>query len=203
MPTLEQIVDKQTRAKLVHADMVAKANALETRGGVYAEWNRIYALRATMDGMDNLVTFEDYVSVNAVRLYKLLECFVASRFPDGANLNPYAQQDPGVIYVGNQPPDPQSEYSFQKIFFNNATEVTLSNYHTVYYPLFGNGPTLAVYNKFINPDTDVPYYSRDEQTGEDVTYRNGDPQDDILTITWSYGVPTSGYILISGKKPAL
>lgn len=76
-----------------------------------------------------------------------------------------------------------------KIAFVDQTVITLASYNTFYKPLYGNNPIVAIF---------TPGYTQDEQTPPVIIYQDNDITKDILSITWTYPVPTSGYVQISG-----
>lgn len=110
--------------------------------------------------------------------------------------------DPNVIIPGNTIVVVSSGTPFnqsQPIFFYNQTDLLLDNYQAVYKPLYGNQPIIVIFTK-----EDVmgqPVWTEDTATVPTITYVNNDPTKDILNISWTYAIPTSGFIQISGLKP--
>ena len=83
-----------------------------------------------------------------------------------------------------------------KLFFTTTDEnpqLVLPNYNTTYKDLYGNNPRLDVYNN-------AGQYIGDTQTPPRITYQDGDPNKDILSITWEFPLGIDGYIQISGTS---
>lgn len=77
------------------------------------------------------------------------------------------------------------------IFFN-GTVISIPNWNTVFYPTYGNFPDIRIFTIDGTRDTaTVPTYN----------YTSGDPNQPLLSIEWTYPIATSGYYIISGKKP--
>lgn len=77
-----------------------------------------------------------------------------------------------------------------KLPFTNVNPVQLLNYNIVYKRIYGNNPILQIF---------VTGFTQDEQTPPTIAYQDDDFTKDILSITWDYPVPVSGYISITGS----
>lgn len=89
-------------------------------------------------------------------------------------------------------------YNSDKLAFEttgDSPQLILANYDVLYASLYGNNPILAIYDN-------QGQYIVDEQTPPIIEYLDNDPSKKILSITWDYGVATSGYIQISGVSPS-
>ena len=94
--------------------------------------------RLNLQALQDQYNIADYTSATTTTLYDRINQFVG--IPYGATVDPNFQA-PGVkISAVNL-----SNYNSGQIFFSNASPVTISNYNTTLYQLYGNNPELAIY----------------------------------------------------------
>lgn len=78
---------------------------------------------------------------------------------------------------------------------DDTPTVIFDNYQSLYYPLYGNNPVLAMYIK-------TPDYSGEEQTPPIITFViPGDDTSGIDSIRYEFAVGTTGEFQMSGKAP--
>lgn len=157
-------------------------------GGLAVKEDFINYFRLNLQGLKYQYGQSDYFSTTTVIIYDRLVGFIG--IPAGVTVDPNYQNPNQTniqvpVLIG---------YNSDKIPFattDDAPILTLSNYNTVYKQLYGNNPIVAIYDN-------QGQYIGDEQTPPMVTYQDDDPTKDILSISWSYPIATSGYIQISG-----
>ncbi len=179
------VVDEILTAELKLANMVYTNVSALMGGSLKANWWPAIKASRGVNSVLNRYSIGDTSSAAFQSAYACLTAFVGTY--GGGAIDPNAQ-NPGVVIDVTQ----VVNFNSDKIYFNDQAPVTLANYNTTYKQLYGNNPILAIY---------VPTYTQDEATAPTITYQDDDPAKDILTITWDYPFPVSGYIQISGTAP--
>lgn len=194
--TLQEISDMVLRGQQLQSALVGDAITAEAGGTGYKKWSDIFSISTLIDCLKTKIAIQDYISAQTIKLYQNLDCFVGGKFLVGVNLDPLAQQTPGVIFVNNT--IIVNEGAYQIFPFTNLSPVDLfANYHTLIFPLFGNGAVIQIYT--LQADGS---YMPDFGTTPDIVFQDNDPTKDILSMIWDYPVPTSGYIKINGASPS-
>jgi hypothetical protein len=141
----------------------------------------------SLQGLIYQYSINDYTSSTTTALYDRINNFVG--IPAGAQVDPNAQLPNTTIIVEGGGGTAKSE----PIYFNNQTTVTITSYQNLYVAQFGNSPILQIYVS--NGDGT---YSQDTGTTPTITYVGGIIANGINTITWTYPIATSGYVIIMG-----
>jgi len=199
MPTPQQITNRILRSQLFQASLAKAFVAQEAVGNFYNYWDKSVYISELVEGLSNQYGKADYYSTTTINIYNKLGGQLGMAFIDGASLDPNAQPIGQIISV-NVPV--VIGYNQGKIPFTSteiSPAVELTDYHNQYYPLYGNNPTLGLYD---NQGT----FIGDEQTPPQITYNTpGDASTDIVSILWDLppisGVTTTGYVQISGAAP--
>jgi len=149
----------------------------------YIQWFRL-----NVQALTDLYSIGDYVSSTLVTIYDRVNQFVG--IPYGATVDPNFQNPSIIIDVTAA----ASIFNSARIPFTNQTTVQLLNYQTAYKPTYGENPILAIFVSVSGT------FGQDEGTAPIYTYVTpGDATTGIDTVTWNYGIATSGYIQISGS----
>lgn len=105
--------------------------------------------------------------------------------------------DPNVIIPGTTiVVTSGSTYNQSGPIFFDGTIIQILNWNSLYYPLYGNYPEIAIYTGSV-----ATGYQQDTATVPTLNYTNNDPNQPLLSIEWDYGIETTGFILVSGLKP--
>lgn len=170
-----------------------RANAILTQTlrakealGCYPKWNEASCqLLKIKSGLYSL-SVGDYSSAASVDIYnQLLD--IGSTWFGGISFDPYAQFPDTTIIINNG-----SVISALRIPFTSLTTVTLSNYQATYSTVYGNFPDISIWT-----DNGDGSYTQDTATVPTVINLGGDinvPD----SYTWTYAIPTSGYIQLNG-----
>jgi|SRR5579863_8853435 len=84
-----------------------------------------------------------------------------------------------------------------RIPFGPTPLLVIDNWSTNYYPTYGDNPEIQI---FVGDN--INGYQQDEQTAPVPVYPANDITQPLQSISWNFTIPTSGYYIISGKKPS-
>lgn len=164
-------------ATLVNANLTAL-----TGGVTFVSWDAIKVATRGLNAIQRQYNLGDYTSPNMIIAYNCLSSFVGTF--GGGGVNPNAQNPGTIINVTGS-----SNLNTTRVQFSGQTTISLTGYQSTYKPLYGSNPTVLIF----------PNGSPDYTTAPIYTYvRPGDETSGIDTITWTYPVPITGYVLISG-----
>ena len=182
-----QVGNTLLAAQLKAANMVL-SNIVSLQGGALSvSWKASIKATRGINVINYKLSIGDLSSASFQTSYACLTAFVGT-FAGGA-IDPNAQ-NPGVVIdvTGG------SIVNSTKIPFTNQTTIILANYNSVYAPIYGNNATIQI---FVSDGAGG--FSPDSVTAPLYEYVvSGDINSGIASVTWGYGVPTSGYIQISG-----
>lgn len=189
MPDLTTIQDKINQGKLYYIEQATEILTKMKQG--YGDTKPLRSLGDIIQAL----SFQVDAELNSDTTVSLYYCLIKIL----AGFSGTYVLDPNVVIPGQTTIVLQQVvgYNSNKIFFDTTNENPswiLSDYHTLYYPLYGNNPSLAIYNN-------QGQYVGDEQTPPTIVYQDNNPSLDILSITYDYPVGTAGFILISGVAP--
>lgn len=194
MPTIDQIGDKIFRAKLYRAELVVSAIQAESTGAEPKHWDLIVCLGDLIESLTTLAVGEQYNLAATDNIYNQLAERIGLRYIDGVELDPNAQQSPGVVFIGNQP---EQKFNTTRIIFVAATEVNLLNYPSLYYPLYGDNPDIQIW-----VSDGAGGFNADYGNAPDIQYViPGDANSGIASIAWVFPIETTGYVRIAGLTP--
>lgn len=176
----------------------ARANAVLTQKlrskealGCYPDWSIASCQSLKIKSGQWSLNTHDYSSAASVDIYNQL-VDIGSTWTGGIVFDPNAQLPNTTIINNNNFVGTNVVRGI--IPFTNQNPVQLLNYNTTYKQLYGNN--LITLDIFLNG------YTEDEQTPPTIVYAiSNDPTTDIISITWDYPAPVSGYILIAGVVP--
>lgn len=189
--TQDQIQATILSAQLKMADMVLANTTAEMGGSTNVNWYPAQRFFLNIKALQRQFNLGDYASVAVQAIYKCLSTLIG--FDSTLNqIDPNYQPPANTIIVN----EIGTDYEEGIIPFTNETIVSLTGYPTNYYPTYGNYPKVVIYN---GNETDG--YREDEGTAPVPLYVGNDFTQPLLSITWTYPFPTSGYILISGRNP--
>jgi hypothetical protein len=192
----QTVQDTLLAAELKIATMVNTNLTALTGGSLSVYWETIKRAQRSVNAVDRQYSLGDFSSVNFLKAYTCLSSFVGT-FAGGA-INPNAQS-PGIII---EIIDSSNYNQSDKIFFGPAFTYVISNYNSLYYPLYGNNPDIFL----VTVDTTDPLnpvWQQDTATVPIFGYLTpNDATTPLVSITWTWGASTSGYIIISGLKPS-
>lgn len=194
MPNNTQITNRIIRGRLLQANLAKSYAQQENVGNDFNFWDKAVYVSNLVQGLQFQQSISDYTSSITLSIYNKLGGILGGLYIDGAAIDPNAQI-PGQTVVTIPV---LLGYNSDKLPFEttiDSPQLVLSNYDTLYAPLYGNNPILAIYDN-------QGQYIGDEQTPPIIEYLDNDPSKKILSITWDYGVATSGYIQISGVSPS-
>lgn len=154
----------------------------------------IYILTTTISDETPYVTYNPTPTTYETQFYELVGSLinktkqfdVYGQFDGSVNPN-FQPTGNTVINITNT-----VDVNATKIPFTDATEIILSDFQSTYAPLYGDNATVSIW--VANGDGT---YSQDNGTAPTITFLGGDIRFPD-TYTWGYGVPTTGYIQISG-----
>jgi len=191
MATIGQITADVNSAK-VYAIQQSGINLILQKNGQCAPGiKNITALKRII----RCLTFQINANVVDTDTNTLYNCLLKTL----AGFNSNYTIDPSVIIPGTTIiiSGGGSKVNSAIIPFNNQTVILLAGYQATYYPTYGNTPYVQIFVA-----DGVGGFAQDNGTAPDYTYVTpGNPASGITSITWAYGVVTSGYVLISGVQP--
>lgn len=199
MPSNTQIQNTLLSARLLMANMVLTNVNAETGGDLNVDWHPATRYYLNIKALQRQFNLGDYISANTVAIYDCLNTLM------GYNIAPNVIDPnyhiPGSIINIVTPVSVFNESG--PIYFNLTVSpyvLTISNWQTNYYPLYGDKPALLMIVTVDN-SSGQPVWTQDTATVPTYSFVGNDPGQHTTDITWTFGAPTSGYILIGGLKP--
>lgn len=190
MPTQSQVQTNILTAQLNVANLVYANLTTLSGGGSFVKWDFIKKYTRAINCVSRQYNLQDYSSTGFLTAYDCLLNFIGGNTANPLNQN--AQNPNTVININNNIIGTNVVRDI--IPFTNANPVQLLNYNNTYKQLYGNN--------LITLDIFLTGYTEDEQTPPKIIYAvSNDPTTDIVSITWDYPAPVSGYILIAGVMP--
>lgn len=189
MPTQTNIENTLLSARYQMAVLCTNNLNLIKVGNNNVLWAAARNYNRNIKALSFLYDIEDYTSSTAISLYNCLNKQIGiDTTVNTIDPNYQAPNTTIIINAGS------GNVSSEPIYFTNQTVVTITSYQAVYAPLFGNNPVLQLYIAVGDGS-----YAQDVSTAPIITYVvSGDPTSGISTISWGFGIPTSGYIQILG-----
>lgn len=171
---------------------LVNANLTQLTGGnLSVSWKAIKRGQRGLNAVQRQYNLGDYGSTNFLIAYSCLENFVGT-FGAGT-LNPNAQ-NPGTIV--NVTTVITAQGNFIRIPFNGVSIVSLSNFQSVYAPIYGDDAIVTIWVTFDS------FATMQQDTGTVPTIVNlGGDINKPDSYTWTYGIPTTGYVQINGFTP--
>lgn len=159
----------------------------------------IYTLFTSISYNEQFVSFDPFPDTYETGFYQLV----------GSLINKIKQVDFTGMFGGSINPNYQNtgsitivittggtDYNVSKpIYFFDVTSVVLNNWQTTYFNSYGNYPEWQL---FTGNTTDGWQEDYNPPIPE---YQDNNPSSNLLSLTWTYPIPTSGYVIISGKVP--
>ncbi len=185
------VADEILTAQLKLAN-ITLANITALQGGALSvNWDTAIKGNRGILAVQNRYLLGDTSSVAFRIAYACLTSFVG-QYAGGA-IDPNAQNPGTVISVINT----GSKINSTIYPFVNQTTISLLSYQSGYYPLYGNKPYLQIFVA-----DGVGGFTPDYGTAPDYTYVvPNDATSGIVSVTWGYGIATTGYVLVSGVQP--
>lgn len=192
MPTSLQIANKILRGQLFQANLSKGYAQQEKVGNFFSNWDYSVFISTLVQGLQFQLSISDFNSATTLNIYNKLSGELGAKYIVGAALDPNAQL-PNTTVINNNG-FVGTNVVRGIILFTNVNPVQLLNYNTTYKQLYGNN--------LITLDIFLTGYTEDEQTPPTILYAiSNDPTSDIVSITWAYPIPVSGYIQIAGVVP--
>lgn len=188
MATIDQITSDVNNGKLLSIQRAAAATvSLKSGINVDSSIKNINALKRLIKA----ITYQINANVINADTNILYTCLLNQLNGFGGNyvIDPTVQTGLSTTVVING-----TQLNSGKIQFTNANPIQLLDYQSVYAPIYGNNPVVNFYlSGFIEAD----------QTPPDIVYETADdPTSNILSISWDFGGPVSGYVQILGVMPS-
>jgi hypothetical protein len=192
MLTALQYASAVFNAERANAVLIGNLRAKEALG-CYPNWNTAMCQGLKIKSGFWSLNMEDYSSVPSVDIYNQLLVIGSSWF-GGIAFDPNAQLPGNTIILGGVESDfTQSE----RIPFTANTTLTISNWPTNYWPTYGDNPEIQVFTL----DSEDGQYKEDTNTVPTYVYPGNDFTQRLDSIVWTWPIVTTGYYVISGKKP--
>lgn len=194
MISQDTILNLILSAELKVAKMVtANLTALEG-GALAAKWNKIANANLAINRVSLQYNLQDYGSPNFLIAYTCLAEFVGNFA--GGSIDPNAQNPGTTIDVTTVI---QAIGNFTRIKFGEGGGVnsaSLSNFQSTYALIYGSDAVVSVWV------TTDDYATAQQDTGTVPTIVNlGGDINKPDSYTWTWGIPTTGYIQINGYTP--
>lgn len=159
----------------------------------------IYTLFTSISYNEQFVSFDPFPDTYETGFYQLV----------GSLINKIKQVDFTGMFGGAINPNYQNtgsitivittggtDYNVSKpIYFFDVTSVVLNDWQTTYFNSYGNYPEWQL---FTGNTTDG---WQEDYNPPIPAYQDNNPSSNLLSLTWTYPIPTSGYVIISGKVP--
>lgn len=189
MATQQEVSNTLLAASLKVANLVNTNGVILSSGGLTVEWGYINVIQRAINCVQRQYNLGDYVSAPFIIAYNRLLNFVG--IDTAGNINPNAQGGGTVINTINT----GDTINTIQIPFTNQTSVTLANYVSSYSALYGKTPLVCQ----LYVDNGSNPASPDFGTAPQINFVvSGDPTSGYADVLWDFGLPTTGYILLSG-----
>ena len=171
---------------------LVNSNLTQLSGGnLSVSWKAIKRGNRGYNAVQRQYNLGDYSSANFLKAYSCLENFVGT-FGAGT-INPNAQ-NPGTII--NVTTVTQAIGNATRIPFSGVLTTSLSNFQSTYALIYGSDAVVSVWVTTDNYAT----ATQDEGTPPTIVNLGGDINKPD-SYTWTWGIPTTGYIQINGSTP--
>lgn len=175
-------------AQAYYLELLDQDTALLELGGSPVNTEKLTCIKRLIKalGWDLDIEVNDDVTTN------IFELLLKAIFPYNGNA---VIVDPSVLIPGRTDVTvivAGSTINSDMIPFNNEIPALLA-YDTTYKHLYGNNPIVNIY---------VTGFTQEEQTPANKNYQDNDPTKDLLSITWDFPFPVSGFIQIYGSPPS-
>jgi hypothetical protein len=165
---------------------------LINRGSLPVRENFIQFFRLNLQALEDQYGLGDYTSNSTVIIYDRINGFIG--MPANATLDPNFQNT-GIVYNVNTVVNAKS--NFTRIPFNGVTSVSLSNFQSVYAPIYGDDAIVTIW---VTSDN---FATVQQDTGTTPTIVNaGGDINKPDSYTWTYAIATTGYVQINGFTTA-
>ena len=191
MATQAQVQNTLLAASLKVANLVNTNGTFLAAGGLTVEWGYINLMQRAINCVQRQYNLGDYISSPFIIAYNRLLIFVGIDAP--GTINPNAQIPETTIVVV----DTGSIINTTQIPFVNETTITLSDYVATYSQQYGSTPIVC--QIYVDNGTTPAYPDFGTAPAIDFVV-SGDPTSGYATVTWGYGLATTGYILLSGVQ---
>lgn len=191
MLTQQKIALLVLRGQVYHQELVRGLSDKERQGDEQGhEWDKPILIWQAIAALNMALLYADYNSADTLQVYDNLAMCIGANALGPISTDPNAQVPGGNIIVINN-----GGSTVQSAIIPFVTDiVTLANYQTAYKPTFGNGAVISIWTLNGNGIG----YSEDTGTVPSKTFVDNDPTKDLLTVTWTYPLVTTGYIQILG-----
>ena len=169
------------------------ANLVQLKvGNNELDWSKIRRLNRNINALQYQYNSGQYDTSFTLTLYNCLNSLVGFDTTVN-NLDPNFQNST-VVYDITTVTNAQANYD--RIKFSGVTSVSLSNFQATYVAKYGDN---AIVQLFVTTDN---YATVQEDTGTVPTIVNlGGDVNKPDSYTWTFGIPTTGYIQITGFVP--
>lgn len=192
MPSQAQIQATILTAQLKLANMVLANTQAEKGGNTSVNWWPAQRFSFNIKALLRQYNLGDYTSTQVQAIYRCVNTLIG--FDSTLNqLDPNYQPPGNTIIIQTAGNFTQSG----RIPFGPTPVLTITNWPTLYYPIYGDNPEIQVYT-----GDPVNGYQLDEQTLPVPVFPSNDITQRLQSISWTWGIPTQGYYVISGKKPS-
>jgi len=189
MATQSETQNTLLAASLKVANLVNTNGTTLAAGGLTVEWGYINVIQRAINCVQRQYNLGDYVSAPFIIAYNRLLNFVG--IDTGGSINPNAQGGSTIINATIN----GSVINTTTIPFTNQTTITLANYVINYSVMYGKTPLVC--QIYVDNGSNPAY--PDFGTAPSIDFVvSGDPSSGFADVTWDYGLPTTGYILLSG-----
>jgi hypothetical protein len=192
MPSQAQLQATILTAQLKLANIVLTNVNAEKGGNTAVNWWPAQRFSLNIKALLRQYTLGDYTSASLQAVYRCVTTLIG--FDATLNqIDPNYQSSGNTIIIETTGNFTQSD----RIPFGPVNSLVIDNWVTNYYPIYGDNPEVQI---FIGNATDG--YQQDEQTTPVPAFPGNDITQRLQSLTWTWGVATSGYYIISGKKPS-
>lgn len=191
MPTQQQIQNTILTAQLKLADIVLGNSQAEAGGNTQVNWWQAQRFSLNIKALQRQYNLGDYTSAGVQSVYKCVNVLIG--FDSTLNeIDPNYQPPGNTIIIENTGNFTQSD----RVPFGPSFTLVINDWPDNYYPIYGDNPEIQV---FTGNSTDG--YTLDSDTVPTPVFPGNDITSRLQSISWTWGALTSGYYIISGKKP--
>lgn len=196
MLTPDQIANLLLRAQALQAEMARNNANKEYTGDLGVNWRKVNVLSQLIQAVSAALFVADYSSASMLSAFGNLTQCVGSRFATGVAVDPEAQI-PGVTIIINTILNAQANYDRIKFGVGGGVNIfSLSDFQATYVAKYGDN---AIVELFVTVDN---FATVQEDTGTVPTIVNiGGDVNKPDSYTWTWGMPTTGYVQITGFVP--
>lgn len=197
MLTQAQLAQLVLRGRAFHLQLVRALTERERKGDVtYKAWNKAITISYAIEAVSFSLLIGDYVSDDLVKVYNNLFKCVGANALDNLTTDPNAQLPGGVIISTGGSTVVIAQANVDRIKFGEGGGVftaSLTDFQETYVAKYGDN---AIVEVFVTVDN---YFTMQKDTGTVPTIVNvGGDVDKPDSYTWTWAIPTTGYIQITG-----